>query len=379
MKREEKFECQSHLKWMLDRIDAAIVEEQTKNDYFRYYLGASGVGEDCERKSWYDFRHAKFNEWQAYNVKAIEEGFRSEDVMIDRFKNAGFQLQHEHTNPEGKLVQYGFKDLGGWFRGHRDGKLWNIEGIGNAIWEAKATESWLDLNKAIIDHGEHNALEKWKPVYYTQAQLYMGYDGVQDHILTACNPGSTRYAIVHTKFNEHHFKNTKRKAERIITSDEPPDREYSNEDFYKCKYMCNSHTICWKGYLPKPNCRNCAHVTFHTDSEDLDKPRAACGLHNNDFPSISAMHQFYACHRFNPFFFEGSDLIELKENGDTVYRHKETAVIFTNGETGFSSMQMHENNKTKPWLSKEVNTLIKELDVDLILEEAIDDSEAEGD
>jgi len=377
MKKEDKYKSKSRFSWVLDAIDEQLVKEKTGSEKPRHYLGASLIGEECERKIWYDFRHAKEENWKSYNVKAIEEGYRSEDVMVERFQRAGFDLKNVSYDQD-KPRQFGFKSLGGWFRGHKDGIIYNLKELGTVIWEAKATEKWLELNKLIVEYGEENALKHWNANYYTQAQIYMGESGIHHHLLTACNPGSTRTAIVYTPFNEAFYKKEKEKAKRIIKTDEPPFKAYPSEEHYKCKYMCNSVNTCWKNEPPKPNCRNCAHVEFDVENKDVENPIAKCQKHNSVFPTLDAMTQSYACHRYNPFFFQDCELVELKDN-DLIYRNKETGVIFTNGESGFNSLQIYENRKTKPWLSKDINEIVDKFGASFIQEEVLNDSESETD
>lgn len=332
----------SKVQKIIDDINETIEHKSNSSGYKRYYLGASSIGNECSRQLWYGFRHCSQEYVDSKSQKRFDDGFHSEDVYIKRLKDAGYQLQHEE---DGK--QYGFKDLGGWFRGHRDGKLFNLPEIGNAIWEHKSSAKWKALDKAIEKHGEENALKEWNETYYYQGQLYMGYDKTNWHVLTCASEGSREETIVLTQFNENDFNRTREKARNIICSDSPPPKISDNPTFFKCGW-CHAKEVCHSFALPKPNCRNCAYVTFDADNPDNENPRAHCGKFDNYIPNPKAMQEFYACHRFNPCFFE-EDCFGL-QGDDIVYRTME-GKDFKNGDEGFNSMQMYENQETKPWLS----------------------------
>jgi len=339
---------QSKVQFILDDINQSIEQHANHNPYPRSYLGASAIGHECSRKLWYNFRHASFEYIDHKSKKRFEDGHYSEAVYINRIKQAGYSLQHE---VQGK--QYGFKDLGGWFRGHRDGKLFNVPGIGDAIWEHKSSAKWKDLNKTIEKHGEAQALKQWNKTYYDQAQLYMCYEGVQWHILTCASEGSRNESIVLTGFNKQDFEDIRNKAAHIIATDTPPPKISDNPTFFKCGW-CDSNEVCHQKKIPKPNCRNCAHITFITDNKEQDKPVAHCSANNVNIPTPDAMLNFYACHRFNPCFID-ADCLGL-DSGDVVYR-SEKGQGFVNGSKGFSSMQMYETQDVKPWLSQMINDI----------------------
>ena len=339
----------SKVQFIIDNINEAIEHEANSNPYPRAYLGASAIGHECSRKLWYNFRHASFEYINHKSQKRFDDGHHSEAVYIKRIKQAGYSLQHDM---DGK--QYGFKDFGGWFRGHRDGKLFDIPDIGDAIWEHKSSSKWKGLNKAIDKHGEDNALEQWNKTYYDQAQLYMGYEGVKWHILTCSSEGSREESIVLTPFNEDAFNAIKHKANYIITTDTPPAKISDNPTFFKCGW-CDAKEVCHQKKIPKPNCRNCAHVTFITDNADQDNPIAHCAANNVNIPSTDAMINFYACHRFNPCFID-ADCLGL-DDGDVLYR-TEDGKEFVNGSKGFSSMQMHESQDSKLWLDQNVKHIM---------------------
>lgn len=343
----------SKVQFILDELNKTIEEKANHAPYKRNYLGASSIGHECSRLLWYGFRHCGSEYIDHKSKKRFEDGHYSEEVYIKRLKNAGYQLQHEE---DGK--QYGFSDLGGWFRGHRDGKFVNLPELNEAIWghkclpddpaiwEHKSSAKWKDLEKAIEEHGEENALKKWNRIYYDQAQLYMGYDKTPWHILTCASEGSRLETIVLTPFNADDFNAIREKAKNIITSDSPPPKISDNPTFFKCKW-CHHNKVCHSKAIPEPNCRNCAHITFDVENTDHSKATAVCAKHNAVIDNPDQMKFFYNCHRFNPCFID-ADCLGLDGN-DVLYR-TEDGKDFINGDKGFNSMQMYETQETKAWL-----------------------------
>ncbi len=60
-------------------LDAALEEAQRSSP--RLYLGASSIGENCERRLWLSFRWAKQGFIEAAGLRRIEDGHRGEKVL----------------------------------------------------------------------------------------------------------------------------------------------------------------------------------------------------------------------------------------------------------------------------------------------------------
>ena len=85
----------------------------------RQYLGASGIGHACERKSWLDFRHASPRKIDAKGLRRIQDGFAGEQIMIERLRMVKGVKLHTHEGDD----QIGIEAHGGHFRGHLDGLI----------------------------------------------------------------------------------------------------------------------------------------------------------------------------------------------------------------------------------------------------------------
>lgn len=227
----------------LQAVDFALTQAE-KKEVRRDYLGFSQVGEQCERRLWYDFNGYSRAGIPVSGLRAINDGHMGEDLMAKRLQMVdGIELHVE--NPDGS--QFGFSDLQGKFRGHMDGAIRGVVQSPQTwhVWEHKQVneKKFRELVKLRGD-GEKTALERWDYTYYCQAVLYMYYSGMERHYLTCATPGGRDYTGVRTNKNTKLAEALRGKASRLIAADRAPERAYSTPAFYKCKW-CPYNGECW--------------------------------------------------------------------------------------------------------------------------------------
>jgi hypothetical protein len=245
----------------LAAADRAL-EERALRDKARPYLGMSAIGHSCERNLWYIFRWAAQARFSADALKRFADGHATEDVQAQRLRLVeGVTLWT--VDPE-TGQQFGYTDLDGHFRGHKDGV---IAGLLQApktvhIWEHKAVndDKLAKLEKLKAELGEKQALAKWDPVYYAQAVLYMHYSGLDRHYLTASSPGCRRTVSCRTEANPEMALRLIAKADRIIYGDRPPARLSNDPSWFECRW-CSNLGICHEGMFADRNCRTCLWAT----------------------------------------------------------------------------------------------------------------------
>lgn len=219
---------------VVEAIDAGLKSKRGEQEP-RQYLGASRVGEDCERKLAYEYHLVPKDEGADFSGKTLrifDMGHDGEERMANYIKLAGFELQ-THT-PEGK--QIGMSDAGGKFKGHLDGVIHGgpkIKGLKYPfLWENKAlgSKSWNDVQK----HG----VKKSKPVYYAQVQVYMGYHSLEACLFTALNRDTGEIFVEFTEFNARDCQTYIDRAVRVVSSANPEElgRAGRGEDDFKCKF-----------------------------------------------------------------------------------------------------------------------------------------------
>lgn len=210
----------------------------------RTYLGASIIGNECLRKTWYMYNHAEQEPFRAETLWNFEDGHRVEDIIAARLRLVpGIELW---THDEyGK--QYGFNDLDGKFKGHVDGV---IRGLLQApktlhIWENKscAEKKWNEFQAAKAKFGEKNTLINWNKEYYAAAQCYMHYFQIDRHYLTIARAGARDIDSCRTEYDGTFAERMKHRAEDIVYAREAPKRISDKPDFYLCRF-CNHSKVC---------------------------------------------------------------------------------------------------------------------------------------
>lgn len=230
-----------------------FIEKEAAKEPPRNYIGASSIGEDCEKKLYYKLRHAdKAKARRAELILAANDGHRSEDLVASYIRQIpGIELW-TYKNDGG---QYGFHerfhDVD--FKGHVDGI---IKGIPQApatvhIWENKSSNQKIydAFLKAKEKHGTKGALAAWNPKYYAQAVINMEKFDISRHYMTVCLAGTRKISSCRTEANPQLAKLLTEKAARVASAKTPPFGISENPTFYECKYMCDFYEHCFEGKI----------------------------------------------------------------------------------------------------------------------------------
>lgn len=210
----------------------------------RNYLGASSIGQECERQIWYGYHNYAGEPFKAETLWNFEDGHRTEDLIAERLRRIpGIELWTHDDNGQ----QFGFSMFDDKFKGHVDGI---IRGILQApktvhVWECKACaekkyNSFVTLRST---YPEKEVLEQWDKSYYAQAQVYMHTLNITRHYLTVARAGGRDLVSCRTDYNKEVAERYLEKAERILGSISYPPKISSRSDFYICK-MCKFKEIC---------------------------------------------------------------------------------------------------------------------------------------
>lgn len=208
----------------------------------RPYLGASIIGDPCQRKLWFQFRWAARAAFDAATLKRFEDGHAGEAVQARRLRMVpGIELWTEDENGN----QFGFVD--GHIRGHADGFIRGLKQAPKTVhvWEHKQVgeKSAAQLEKLKAEKGEKEALAHWNELYYAQAQVYMHYFKLTRHYLTCSTPGGRHTVSVRTNYDETHAVHYIQRAKAITTSLDMPGRLSDDPTHYRCKW-CDFYATC---------------------------------------------------------------------------------------------------------------------------------------
>lgn len=242
----------------------------------RRYLGMSAIGEECERRLWYSFRHASAEEFEGRMYRLFNRGHREEEVVAQELRGAGYEVHL--VGEDGK--QFGFSDIGGHFRGHMDAailgvidapKSWHV-----GEFKTHSSKSFAKLVK--------EGVAKAEPVHYAQMQIYMSKSGMDRALYVAINKDTDEVYVERIRHEPTATAIITAKARRIITATKPPARIAERRDDFRCKF-CPAIDICHGSTGPAPavpikaaSCRQCVHATPELDGDG----RWSCAKHGKD-------------------------------------------------------------------------------------------------
>lgn len=211
----------------------------------RPYLGMSEIGHSCERFLWYKFHWCYQEILTARMQRLFARGHREEPVIIAELNKVGIRVYDEQLEVEG---------VHGHVKGHIDGKA-----IG--VIEAPKTEHLAEfktMNAKAFKEVNDKGVRASKPVYFSQAQSYMGKLKLTRTLFVADNKNDDSMYIERLYFDKDIYDNLMVRTERIILSEVPPERKFKRT-WYECKY-CSAFTICHGTFPVEQTCRTCKNV-----------------------------------------------------------------------------------------------------------------------
>jgi hypothetical protein len=249
-----------------EAIDAWILTNPTesyhvhieKDSRQRPYLGLSGIGEPCERKIWYQFRHALVPEFPARIHRLFRRGDREEFVFMWILQGIGVQVFERDS--DGK--QFSVKDVEGHVKGNLDGVgiFPDQFGFTDPVLLEFKTASEKKFNE-FVKLGVKKANSK----YFGQLQSYMGRMDLKAAAFFVVNKNTDDLYIEFVPFDKFAFRQLASKAEDIVNSQEPPPKLSNIASDFRCKF-CEFHGICHKKQSAQRICRTCKFASPGPDA-----------------------------------------------------------------------------------------------------------------
>lgn len=288
----------------------AIYRSYERHEDERTYLGASVIGDPCERKLWIDFRWVIPPEkFDGRMRRLFETGHREEARMITDLRAAGVEVWDRDENGG----QIGVGSIGGHFKGH-------LDGVALGLLEAPKTPH-------VAEFKTHNAksfanllksnVAIAKPKHYAQMMVYMHLMSFTRAVYMAHNKDTDALHIERVKYDPLVAAQLMTKAERVITAYKPPEKLH--DDITKklatidCSY-CHAREFCHGSQWPRRHCRTCIEATPRMDGDG----RWTCDFHKCD---LSPEDQRKGCkeHRFIPELIHGYQTDADPETRSIVY------------------------------------------------------------
>jgi len=234
----------------------------------RNHLGASGLGEACWRKLWYQFRWVKVERFDGRMMRLFNVGHSAEPRFVTYLKGIGFEVKE--FDEDGK--QFRINGAMGHYGGSLDGMC-------------KAPERY-QLSEDIIlslsfktnntgagyEKVSKEALSKSKPMHWAQECQYGYKMGIRYCIYMIENKNDSDITFKVIELDWNYGAQLEKKATEIIFAKEPPPRISENPALFDCKF-CHFSDICHKGETPEKNCRSCRNAT------PVDNAEWTCSLH----------------------------------------------------------------------------------------------------
>lgn len=218
----------------VDLIDAGITRAALQETP-RNYLGASAVGEPCERRAQWEYEKRPKDEGADFapqTRRIFHRGHAGEVWMADWIRGAGFDLR---TEKQGK--QFGFDDCEGRFKGHIDGVI--VEGPAGytypALWECKVLGA--KGYGQLVRHG----VAKAYPKYAAQLAIYQAYMKLGDApaFFTALNADTMEIHLQLVPFDAALAQQQIDRAARILTASDHGEtlpRASDDPDSFVCRW-----------------------------------------------------------------------------------------------------------------------------------------------
>lgn len=222
---------------------------------FRRHLGLSGIGEECRRKIWYDFRWVKKENLKPSLLRLFEFGHFAEEAIFLKYLTA-MGCNIELFDPEtGK--QFTFSTTEDHVGGSCDGigYLPEFVGINEKILFEFKTHNDNSFTKLKV-----SGVKVHKPEHYAQMNSYGYLSGLKYALYCAYNKNNSEMYLEFIPLNYNYGKTMIDKANSIVLSNTPPPKLHENSSFWKCK-MCSKFDVCHGNAQYDKNCRSCVFST----------------------------------------------------------------------------------------------------------------------
>lgn len=231
-----------------DLIDA---NHESRPNKVRFHLGASGIGRNCERQIWLEFRWALDENFPGRILRVFRRGQNEEAIVVDDLRAIGMKV----SKTEDDQV---FVDVGCHVGGSIDGLI--EEGFEAPVLLEIKTHSTKSFDKL-----QQYGVRESKPVHAAQMSIYCRATGIERCLYYAvCKDDDRIYTeMFHVDMEE--AEELIEKGQRLATQDEMPPPLSENPSWYECKW-CNYHGFCHGDRkVEKKNCRTCRYSTAMED------------------------------------------------------------------------------------------------------------------
>lgn len=246
--------------WILTNPPEEYHVKIHKDDKQRPYLGLSGIGHECWKYVWLQWRHCIKPVFPSRIHRLFRRGDLEEYRLVWLLRGIGFEIFE--VDEDGK--QYSVSD----FEGHLKGNLDGVAIIPDHFWleGAKPHPVLLEFKSANdnkFKECKSVGVQEFNSKYFYQQQGYCGYKELEGSLFCIVNKNDDEQYFEYVPARKKHFRNVVEKAETIIGSQTPPDRIANASPTYwnfktksGCKY-CDGVDVCFGKAASQKLCRTC--------------------------------------------------------------------------------------------------------------------------
>ena len=226
----------------------------TNGDFRRNHLGASLIGEECERKLWFSLRWACDPGFNGRLLRLFQTGFKEEARIIKELRGIGITLWDRDPS-SGEQIHFSDPDCQ-----HFSGSL---DGIGRGFEEAPATSHVIEIKSSgskPFSKIKHEGVQRAKPLHYAQMQTYCRWSELDRAFYFVVNKDTDEIYSERVYYDKAFAERLADKAKRVVYSDVLLERISKNAGNFQCKF-CPYTGPCHEKELCLISCRTCAFVT----------------------------------------------------------------------------------------------------------------------
>src|SRR5262245_39166120 len=227
--------------------------EAEHRDGFRDHLGASQIGNSCERALWYDFRWVTLPQFPGRILRLFETGHLEEARLVRNLRATGATVL-EVDPATGR--QWRVEAHGGHFGGSLDAvalglreapRTWHV-----VEFKTHSAKSFRDL----VAKGVAASKER----HWAQMQIYMHLTDLTRALYVAVCKDTDTLHVERVRADRAAAGRLLDKAWRVIKAKRPPSRISEDPNWCECRF-CEHRAVCHEGAAPESNCRTCLHST----------------------------------------------------------------------------------------------------------------------
>lgn len=233
-------------------------ERQKQRSFWLGLLGASSIGEECTRKTFFDWRVYLHEHIRGQILRLFDTGFIQESRVIKDLRQAGFPVWD--IDPEtGK--QYKFL--------HESGHLVaKVDGIIKEVPGAEKTPHLIEI-KSHNDSNFKSLLKKTSvlaamPAHYAQMQVGMWLGGFSRALYAAVNKNDENYYFERVYRDDKAIEKIENKVETLMDATLTPAGISESQSAFGCKFCPYKGdkdkgipNVCAGEPSPLKHCRTC--------------------------------------------------------------------------------------------------------------------------